>query len=56
MQCFSNHRSRPKTGSPRLCGWVAKACKLPHLKDLRAQDLINEEIEMRFNVKTPYYG
>ena len=38
-QCFSNH------GSPRLCGWVAKPCKLPHVKekDLRAQDLRSEE-------------
>ena len=26
-QCFSNH------GSPRLCGWVAKASKLPHVKE-----------------------
>ena len=39
QQCFSNH------GSPRLCGWVAKPCKLPHVKekDLRAQDLRSEE-------------
>ena len=38
-QCFSNH------GSPRLCGWVAKACKLPHVKEkhLRTQDLRSEE-------------
>ena len=38
-QCFSNH------GSPRLCGWVAKPCKLPRVKekDLRAQDLRSEE-------------
>ena len=46
-QCFSNHGSQPKSGLPRLCEWVAKACKLPHVKekDLRAQDL-------RFKVKT----
>ena len=44
-QCFSNHGSQPKSGSPRLCGWVAKVCKLPHVKekDLRAQDLRSEE-------------
>ena len=44
-QCFSNHGSRPKSGSPRLCGWIAKACKLPHVKekDLRTQDFKSEE-------------
>ena len=44
-QCFSNHGSRPKSGSPRLCGWVAKACELPRVieKDLRAQGLRSEE-------------
>ena len=31
---------QPKCESPRLCRWVAKACKLPHIKekDLRTQD------------------
>ena len=44
-QCFSNHGSRPKSGSPRLCGWVAKAYKLPQVKEknLCAQDLRSEE-------------
>ena len=38
MQCFANH------GSLRLCGWVAKACKLSRVKekDLCAQDLRSE--------------
>ena len=38
VQRFSNH------GSPSLCGWVARACKLPHAKekDLRTQDFKSE--------------
>ena len=45
MQCFANHGSRPKSGWLRLCGWVAKACKLSRVKekDLSAQDLRSEE-------------
>ena len=45
MQRFSNHGSRPKCGSPRRCGWVAKACKLLHPKEkgLRTQDFKNED-------------
>ena len=37
---FSNH------GLPRQCGWVAKACKLPHVKekDLRTQDFRSKEL------------
>ena len=38
-QCFLSHES------PRLRRWVAKACKLPHVKekDLRTQDFRSEE-------------
>ena len=40
---------RPKCESPRLRGWVTKACKLPHLKekDLRTQDFKSEEPFLR---------
>ena len=36
--------SRPKCGSPRLRGMVAKTCKLPHVKEkqLRKKDFKNE--------------
>ena len=42
-QRFSNH------GSPRLYGWIAKACKLPHVKekDLRTQNFKNEDPFLR---------
>ena len=44
-KCFLNHGSRLKSGLPRLCGWVAKACKLSRVneKDLCAEDLRSEE-------------
>ena len=35
-QRFSNH------GSPRLCGWVAKACKLPRVKEKICAHKISE--------------
>ena len=41
-QRFSNHGSRPKSGSPRLCGWVAKACKLPRVKEKICAHKISE--------------
>ena len=48
-QRFSNHASRSKCESPRLCGWVVKACKLPHMKekDLRTQDFKSEDSFLR---------
>ena len=64
-QCFSNH------GSSRLCGWVAKACKLPPVKkkDLRTRfekwktflrchyefKRKMKKIGIRFNVKTFFF-
>ena len=44
-QCFLNHGLLTKSGSPRLCRWVAKACKLSRVneKDLCAEDLRSEE-------------
>ena len=55
-QRFSNHGSRPKCGSPKLCGWVAKACKLPHEKekDLGTQDFKSEDpfLRERYDFKT----
>ena len=35
-QRFSNH------GSPRLCGWLAKACKLPRVKEKICAHKISE--------------
>ena len=45
IQCFLNYGSRPKSGSPRLCGWIAKARKLSCVneKDLCEEDLRSEE-------------
>ena len=56
VQRISNHGSRPKCESPRLCGWVAKACKLPHVKekDLRTRDFKNQDpfLKEHYNFKT----
>ena len=48
-QRFSNHGSRPKCESPRLHGWVAKPCKLPHVKkkDLRTQHFKSKDSFLR---------
>ena len=48
-QRFSNHGLRPKCESPRLREWVAKACKLPHVKEknLRTGDFKNEDLFLR---------
>ena len=48
-QRFSNHGSQPKCGSPTLCGWVAKACKLPRVKEknLRTEDFRSEKPSLR---------
>ena len=39
----------PNVGRSRLCGWVAKACKLPHVKekDRRTQDFKREDPFLR---------
>ena len=44
-QRFSSQGSRPKCGSPRLRGWVAKACQLLYAKekDFRTQDFKSED-------------
>ena len=41
--------SRPKCGSPRLRGMVAKTCKLPHVKEkeLRTQNFKSENRFLR---------
>ena len=55
-QRFSNHGSRPKSGSPRLRGWVAKPYQLPHVKekDLRIQDCKSEDpyLKEHYDFKT----
>ena len=57
-QCFSNHGSRPKIGSPRLCGWVAKAYKLPRVKEIdpRAQEPFFLEITTSPYAQTNLFG
>ena len=48
-QRFSNHGSRPKCELPRLRGWIAKACKLLHVKekDLGTHDFKSEDPFLR---------
>ena len=48
-QRFSNHGSRPECESRRLREWVAKACKLPPVKekDLRTQDFKSDDPFLR---------